>query len=315
VKKAIQETLNRIVLRLAGDRWHWILAPSINKLWRRRDREYAWSGFRYLIDSAPEVIWGGVGGDSYTGWVYQQGYLSALLRQYTAGPSATILDFGCGFGKVAPITPALTYPEGRYFGLDIREECIEYCWRQYAHVPRVEFHCSRDYNATYSDSEFAAVPVGKLVGERTGERGRQNSYGRDWPVAEESVDLAVGMSVFTHLQEEESLGYMARIHEVLKPGGVAIFSMLIVGSPRVPSGFEAETQYIRQVHDFLTSLPPSHEYFTSNPERPEDAIGVSMAGLEEMVRGRLSIEKIIWGSVLGGQEPFPHELVILRKPT
>ena len=36
------------------------------------------------------------------------------------------------------------------------------------------------------------------------------------------------MSVFTHLQERDAKGYLAKAHEVMAKDGLAIFSFLVV---------------------------------------------------------------------------------------
>lgn len=319
---ALQTGLNQMIMRLvAGNRWPWILAPTIRALWRRLEHASACPAFKFLIDQVPEPpIWGGVGGDSYTGWVYQQGLFAALLWRYARRPSSVILDFGCGLGKLAPISPAFTNPEGRYVGLDIRPECIAFCRLHYARVSRVEFFCSLDYNATYSDPHFAPVPTG-AAGLRAGglnpaavSGSIKGRHGQDWPVNDEGVDVALGISVFTHLREDDSVGYMDTIYRLLKPGGYGIFTMLLLNESRRRAFHEVPGERTRRVHDFNTSLSPSHMYFTSNPTRPEDAIAVSTEGLGVLVKGKLEIESIIWGSALGGEEAFPQDIVVLRKP-
>src|SRR5579862_1261584 len=81
---------------------HRLFRDGIAESFKQYERELAWPDVEYFIDNAPERIVGGVGRDSYTGWIYQQGFFAALFKTYVPGASLKILDFGCGFGKLAP---------------------------------------------------------------------------------------------------------------------------------------------------------------------------------------------------------------------
>lgn len=307
----LQRRLNALVIRLAGDRWPWILRPAITRWSRFLDRGAASAEIAALVDAAPPTIWGGVGGDSYTGWIYQQGFFAALIAAYGARGqskpmSLRILDIGCGLGKLVPVSVRLPRPSREYIGIDIRDACVEFCRTHYAAVPRTRFAVSRDFNATYSDPTFAAPPV---PGERTEARPRPPAdvrHGSDWPVPEGSIDVVVAVSVFTHLDERDAAGYLERIASVLTPDGCAIVTVLLKDEYGFPGAFE-----------FTTSLPPSHQFFTRSPERPTEAIAMTRAGLETICAGRLVVEAIVKSGVAadGPWAVFPQDVVVLRKAT
>lgn len=267
---------------------------------RRYDRELAWPDAEFFIENAPPKIWGGVGGDSYTGWIYQQGFFAALIKTYLPGPSLRMIDFGCGFGKLAPVSTFFTQPSGLYLGVDIRSDCIQTCKLQYPHLPRVEFHLSKDYNAMYS--------------ERRSDELERSTPQHDWPVAPGSIDLVTSVSVFTHLQEAQALHYMKQIHGVLKPGGFAMLTFHIVAEPRKTPKFTSSAKaHLLDLFDFKTPLPPSKNFFTSTPEIPENAIAVNDAGLRFLIGDRFELVTIIRGSTTGGEDPFFQDVVILKK--
>jgi SAM-dependent methyltransferase len=280
--------------------FHRLFRSGIIDSFKRYDREQAWPDAEFFIENVPPKIFGGVGGDSYTGWIYQQGFFAGLIRSHLPGRSLRIIDFGCGFGKLAPVSTFFTHPDGVYIGIDIRSDCIEACERQYAHLPRVEFHKSEDYNSMYSE-------------ERSDEL-RRSTPQHDWPAKPGSIDLVTAISVFTHLQEEQALHYFRQIHGVLKPNGVAMLTFHIVEEPRkAPKFSSANKPHLLDLFDFRTALPPSQNFFTSRPLVPEDAIAVNDAGLKSLIGDRFDLVSIIRGSTTGGEDPFFQDIVILRK--
>lgn len=249
------------------------------------------------------VGYGEIGGDSYTGWVYQQGFFAALIRCYAPNRSLQIVDFGCGYGKIAPISVFFTYPEGEYLGIDILDSCINSCNQKYLHLPRAKFHLSRDFNAAYSARQQGAAD-------------KNASYGEDWPVTAESIDVVIAISVFTHLQEAEAFGYISKIYSILKPNALAILTFHIVEEPRKQPKFISKCNpNLVSLLNFYAVLPSTYNWFTSNPKIPESAIAINMTGLNNLIQGKFRIELIIRGSATGGDDPFPQDVIILRKIT
>ena len=279
---------------------HRLLRDGVSESFRRYERELAWPDAEFFIDQAPPRIWGGVGGDSYTGWIYQQGFFAALIKSHVADRSLKIVDFGCGFGKLAPVSTFFTAPDGHYLGIDIRQECVDFCSHHYAELPRVAFHRSTDYNAMYSETRSAEL--------------EQSAVEHDWPVASGSVDLVLSVSVFTHLQERQALHYIRAVHRILKPGALAMLTFHIVEEPRkLPRFSSADKPQLSKLFDFSTALPPSGNFFTSSPSTPEDAIAVNDAGLHLLIDGRFELVSLIRGSTTGGDDPFFQDIAILKK--
>jgi SAM-dependent methyltransferase len=268
---------------------------------KRFERKWAWPEAEYLIDNVPDEIWGDVVGDSVTNWVYQQGFFAALMRCYAPNGSLMLVDFGCGHGKLAPVSVFFTHPEGEYLGIDIQEGYIDYCRQKYAKIPRVKFHLSRDINPFYPTNQKGAAD-------------RKASYGEDWPLAADSVDVVIAVSVFTHLQEADALGYASKIHSVLKPNGLAILTCHIVEEPRVEPGFIFNYDpVLASMFKFTTPLPGTRNWFTCCPELPESGIAINMAGLNSLIQGKFKTELILRGSGTGGSDPVPQDVLVLRK--
>ena len=126
-----------------------LMIRFVNPLWIKLEKIAAWPDVEFFIDNAPTNILGGVGGNSYTGWIYQQGFFATLIKCFARNGSLRIFDFGCGYGKMAPISVFFTHPNGKYIGVDILKSCIDFCKRKYSQLPRVEFYLSKDFNPAY----------------------------------------------------------------------------------------------------------------------------------------------------------------------
>jgi SAM-dependent methyltransferase len=119
-----------------------------------------------------------------------------LLRQHGLEPGHTVVDVGCGSGRLA--VQLKDWLTGTYVGLDVVPDLFQYAQRA----------CAR------SDWRFYAAP------------------GTHIPEPDDSADFVTFFSVFTHLLFEETYRYLRDSARILKPGGRIVFSFLEF---RVPS--------------------------------------------------------------------------------
>jgi|GEM_PF-2845630 len=292
IYRGVNAALAHTAVATGVNRW---LRPATEKLWRVKERTFAWPDVRFFIDHLPTTVDGGVGGNSDTGWLYQQGYFFALIRNYLPEPSIRMLDFGCGSGKLAPVGMLLSHPDGQYVGVEITASCIDVCRETHADLPRTTFHLARDYNASYPESHG----------------GKVGGYGADWPVADGSRDLVIAVSVFTHLQKREAEGYIRRIREVLRPGGVAILTFHLLDEPRREPIFGTDPGM--KSFTFEHALPEQSGYFTSFLDAPEGSIALTHAALAALVAEGFSTERVLRGTRFGGTDGFFQDVVVLRK--
>jgi SAM-dependent methyltransferase len=121
----------------------------------------------------------------------------ALLRQEGLAPHHTLLDFGCGNGRLAVhAIPYLT--QGRYIGVDISPRLIQQARR------RVAQQCG---------SASCAVSW-------------QVQTTPHYQVSPGTVDMLCAFSVFTHMEHEDSFLYLAHALPITRPGGKFVFSCL-----------------------------------------------------------------------------------------
>jgi cyclopropane fatty-acyl-phospholipid synthase-like methyltransferase len=124
--------------------------------------------------------------------------------------SSRVLDLGSGCGRLAyPFAKLLC--NGRYFGVDVWSEGIQWCNENIA---------SRNTNC-----EFQVVEARNnyYFEEFTGE---SNNFALDVPSAD--IDLVFSISVFTHLVKKDCQSYLDEISRVLKPDGCAYITGFVI---------------------------------------------------------------------------------------
>jgi SAM-dependent methyltransferase len=118
---------------------------------------------------------------------------------------AAVLDFGCGCGRLT--RHLLPEGEQRITGCDIDPESIAWCAE---HLTRPGI----DFVLTSADPPL--------------------------PFADCTFDLAIAISVFSHLPEDRQHAWLAELHRVIAPGGVLIGS--VHGETLLPPDTPAETR-------------------------------------------------------------------------
>ena len=187
-------------------------------------------------------------------------------------PDAELLDIGSGIGRKT--IPLLDYldGEGRYIGVDIDPDLVDWCVQHISTVnPRFAFVPVSIHNSFYN-------PRGALAPERF-----------VFPFPDNSFDAVVAWSVFTHLYPATIEHYLSEINRMLRPGG------------RLGASFFVLDERARgEVRSGRSLYPVSHRmdgYSTSNPTMPEDLIAVDHRWLlDAFDRAGLSIDELRPGS-------------------
>ncbi len=133
-----------------------------------------------------------------------------LLIQCGLRPEHFLIDVGCGSGRLA--LPLASWLTGRYLGIDIVPELVEYAAR---HVNRPDWRF-------------------------------EPAAGFTIPAADGEADMVCFFSVLTHLLHEQSYLYLTESKRVLKPGGRIVFTFIEFATPHHWNLFEDS---IRQVDD------------------------------------------------------------------
>lgn len=101
----------------------------------------------------------------------------------------SVLDFGCGCGRLARQLIQQTPQPERYLGIDLHQGMITWCQKNLSpRAPHFRFLYHDVYNPTLNPSaknRFAPIPV-----------------------PDSSITLAIAHSVFTHLLEDQAAFYL-----------------------------------------------------------------------------------------------------------
>lgn len=126
-------------------------------------------------------------------------------------PTQSILDVGCGVGRIAvPLTEYLK-PPGFYEGFDLVPDAIAWC-RRYITPRFTNFH-------------FKQVDVRNGFYHPTG---KGQAAQLRFPYADEQFDIVVLVGVFTHMSTAEVDHYLGEIKRVLRPGGRVFTSFFLL---------------------------------------------------------------------------------------
>ncbi len=135
------------------------------------------------------------------------------LVQIGLEPDHYLVDVGCGSGRLT--RAARTYLRGRYLGLDVVPELLDYARRLAPPDWRIE------------------LATGPTIPER-----------------DQAVDMVVFFSVLTHLSPRDSFRYLRDARRVLRAGGLAVFSFLELGLPAHWQIFET---FVREADEPATA--------------------------------------------------------------
>lgn len=145
-------------------------------------------------------------------------WLNLMIRHCRLAPSHSVLDIGCGCGRMAgPLTMYLN-AEGSYRGFDPVRISIDYAQ---THLSQSNFHFE------FVDlRHYLYNPKGVID---------PSTY--RFPCEDSSIDVSLAGSIFTHLDLKTASHYLEETSRVLRPGGRALYSLFaLVDDMVVPEG-------------------------------------------------------------------------------
>ena len=158
--------------------------------------------------------------DAVGGDYEEMGYIQMqLLKMVGATPNASIVDVGCGSGRLA--NQLSKHGFKNYSGFDVVEDLLDFARNQ----------CAQ------SGFKFSRIEDTEI------------------PLPNESVDLVCFFSVFTHLFHEDSYKYLLSAKSILKPEGKVVFSFLSFDEEEHWVLFDRMVQFERATHhnQFMTN--------------------------------------------------------------
>lgn len=216
--------------------------------------------------------------------------LGLLVNEARLGRDESVLDIGCGFGRMAYVLSYYLSPTCRYEGLEPVGRWVR--WNR------------RILGSRFRNFRFTELPVRNSVYNT---KGKLKATSVRFPYPDATFDLAFATSVFQHNQAAVVRHYLSEIARVLRPGGRSLITCFLLDAkpPRRP--FENGS----------SSFPYAlKDCWTVNPDLPETGI----AFLESDFRGwaadnDLSVLRKLSGSWQGpGRSNLYQDMLILKKP-
>lgn len=174
-------------------------------------------------------------------------FLQYYIKLCGLRPNEKILDVGCGIGrKTIPLTKYLD-KDGRYEGFDIVRVGIDWCRKRIStKFPNFHFLLVDVFNKHYN-------PLGKL---------KPSEF--RFPFENESFDLVVLSSVFTHMLPADVENYFSEIARVLKKGGRSLLTFFLLN--------KGSLELINAKKSTLDFKYEYEKYRIINPYISEDAV-------------------------------------------
>jgi ubiquinone/menaquinone biosynthesis C-methylase UbiE len=138
-------------------------------------------------------------------------YLDYFLILGNLEPDETLLDVGCGCGRMSlPLTTFLNQ-KGQYLGFDIVKESITWCQENItSRYPNFLFTHADIYNQFYN-------PKGKIASDKY-----------IFPYPDNKFDLVILTSIFTHLVPRDMEHYLSEISRTLKKNGRCLITFFLL---------------------------------------------------------------------------------------
>lgn len=203
------------------------------------------------------------------------------------GRDESVLDVGCGIGRMAiPLTGYLS-PHARYEGFDIVESGVQWCSERITpRFPTFHFQVADIYNKEYR-------PQGKY-------RGSEYVF----PFADASFDFVFVTSVFTHMLPDEIRNYLREIRRVLKPTGRCLITWFLLNQDS-DSLIEAGKSSL----DFRHKLEGNR---VTNPQIPEEAIAYSEIQVKSMYQvAGFTVDAIHYGAWPGREQFVSYQDMVI----
>jgi SAM-dependent methyltransferase len=241
---------------------------------------------RFLPAPAPDSVYVGDGDFRAIG----AEFLGHFVRMGGLRPHHRVIDIGCGIGRMAvPLTQYLDESAGgRYDGLDPVSDGVTWCARNITPVyPNFRF-CRLDIAHPIYNPQGRIPPADVIL-----------------PFRDACADMALMISVATHLTAREIAAYAREVTRVLEPGGKLFLTAFLVG-PGDATREGARPRFVRG---------EAPRTWVGDPRAPLAAIGFD-AGLVEslLVHAGLELVLVARGSWRGTPAGHYQDILVARRP-
>ena len=153
--------------------------------------------------------------------------LKLLVKYAELKPNASVLDIGCGIGRLAvPLTKFLN-EKGSYDGFDIVKMGIDWC--------------NKHISPKYPNFKFLHIDLkNDLYNDKT----EDEAYKFIFPYQDDSFDCIVLTSVFTHMMPDDVDNYLNQIARVMRSNGKCLVTFFLVNDEVLKKMDNEETHFV-----------------------------------------------------------------------
>lgn len=202
-------------------------------------------------------------------------------------PEESVLEIGCGPGRMAVALARFLGGQGRYEGTDIDQTFIQWCKEHITpRYPNFHFTHADVFNKAYNPG--GRVPARKYT----------------FPYSDNSFDFVFLMSVFTHMLPEDVKHYLLQIARVMKASGRCLITFFLL-TPESLSMVQAG----RAAFNFVNCFGG----YRTATDIAEDAVAYDETFIRQLYQecGLKLVEPIHYGSWCGTRDVLTFQDFVL----
>jgi SAM-dependent methyltransferase len=207
-------------------------------------------------------------------------------------PEHSVLEVGCGMGRMAVALTEYLSQDARYEGLDIVPDGIRWCASRITpRHPKFRFTLADVRNDLYR--------------KRSGQEPERYRF----PYPDASFDFVTLGSVFTHMGPAAIRNYLSEIGRVLKPGGTCLITWYVLD--------EASLRLIAENRSRLAFRHHEGPLWSVDPKHPEHDTAFEYAWIMDAYRDAgLTPEPVIHFGYWSGRSEWlsAQDIVVAHKP-
>lgn len=225
--------------------------------------------------------------------------VTAIEKYAKLNAGDSILDVGCGCGRIATALTQYVEPASNYIGIDIVPGLIDFA-RNFItpRYPSFKFLLLNESNKTYDwwlrqGGDMGIATLAEAA-------------------AAKSIELAISVSLFTHLDYPSALEMLTSIHHLLKDDG-RVFATVFVLDADAIDGIEGSRSAFHFKH-----RTPSGKLYAEKSDDPTFAVAYDGGRLDELIGSAgFQLERRVRGywSMGGPGETFQDALVLKKTKT